>query len=184
MPDEVRPSRAHMELVTFSESPRIPHELAAPLLERGVPKEMLGRYQAANALTLVETPRRVQLVCFGLVIGSERACLDPHTGAVIEIIDGPQGDEWAEWPINSSLEQFIASVDAVLNRYPFDSPQAKEESDDSYLDRTRAELDRAVDDLKAALSAIDPTAMDDPDGFWMTFLDDVQMGNFSTVDDV
>lgn len=62
---------------------------------------------------------------------------------------------------------------------PVRQPQAEEESDDSSLDRTRAELDRAVDDLKRALSAIDPTAMEDLDGFWMTFLDDVQMGDFS-----
>lgn len=67
----------------------------------------------------------------------------------------------------------------MLNRYPFDNPQANEESDDSYLDRARAELDRAIDDLKRALNAIDPAAMGDPDGFWMTFLDDVQMRDFS-----
>lgn len=110
-------------------------------------------------------------------------CLDSHTGEVLAIIVGPPGDEWAEWPINSTLERFTASVGAVLNRYPFDSPQAKGESDDSYLDRTRGELDRAADDLKAALSAIDPREVEDPDGFWMTFIDDVQMGNFSADDE-
>ena len=172
-----------MELVTFVAPDGIPLELVAPLHERGVPKAMLGRYEATSALTMVETPRRGHLVCFGTVMGSYRVCLDPHTGEVLEIIDGPPGDEWAEWLINSTLEQFITSVSAVLNRYPFDSPQGKEESDDSYLDRTRADLDRATDDLKVALSVIDPTAIADPDGFWMTFIDDVRMGNFSNADD-
>jgi hypothetical protein len=170
----------NIELMSFPKPTSVPHELAASLLERSVPNDMLERYQAASELTLVEVPGRGQLVCFGTVMGSHRICLDPHTGAIIAIIDGPPGDEWAEWPINSSLEQFIASVGAVLNRYPFDNPQAEEESDDSYLDRTHAELDRAVDDLKRALSAIDPAAMEDLDGFWMTFLDDVQMRDFST----
>lgn len=179
MLDDAEHRNPRLELVTFSEPAGVPHELAAPLLERGVPKELLGYYRAASELTLLEMPGGRQFVCFGVVMGSDRACLDPHTGAVIEIIDGPSGDDWAEWPINSSLEQFIASVGAVLTRYPFDSPQAKEESDDSYLDRSRAELDRAVADLRTSLCAIDSAAMAHPDGFWMTFLDDVYMRDFS-----
>jgi hypothetical protein len=70
-----------------------------------------------------------------------------------------------------------------LNRYPFDSPQAKNESDENFLDRSRAELSRAVDDLRQALSAIDAVAVADPDGFWLGFTDDVYMGAYSTDDD-
>jgi hypothetical protein len=173
----------HVELVTYTASAGIPQDLAAPLLERGVPKGLLGRYEAASALRVVATPRRGYLVCFGTAMGSYPVCLDPHTGEVLEIIAGPPGDEWAEWPINSTLERFIASVSVVLNRYPFDSPQTEGESDERYLDRLRAELDRAVGDLKADLTAIDPAALQDPDGFWMTFIDDVHMGNFSSADD-
>jgi SUKH-4 immunity protein len=170
----------NFDLMTFSEQTGVPHELAAPLLELAVPKEMLGYYRAESELTLLELPGVRQFVCFGLLGYSDRVGLDPHTGEVVALLDmRGDGSKWADCPINSSLEQFITSVRAVLNRYPFDSPQANEESDDSYLDRTRAELDRAVDDLKRALNAIDPAAMENLDGFWMTFLDDVRMGDFS-----
>jgi SUKH-4 immunity protein len=172
-----------MELITFAASAGISQEWAAPFRERGVPKALLGRYEAASALSVVETPRRGHLVCFGTVMGSCRVCLDPPTGEVLAILAGPPRDEWAEWSINSTLEQFIAAVGAVLNRYPFNRPQGKNESDESYLDRTRAELDRAADDLKVALNAIDPAAIEDPDGFWRTLIDDVQMGNFSSAGD-
>jgi hypothetical protein len=181
MPDVGWRPQEHVELVTFAESPGIPRELAAPLLERGVPKAMLGLYRAANALTLLEGSGGRQLVCFGSVAYSQRACLDPQTGAVVALMDTRRGgDNEVVGVVNSSLEQFIASVSAVLNRYPFDRPQAKGESDESSLDRTSAELDRAADDLKKALSAIDPAAMEDPGRFWLDFIDDVQMGDYST----
>ncbi len=172
------------EYVIFAESPDIPHELTAPLLERGVPKEMLGLYRAANELTLVEDSGGRRFVCFGFIAYSQRACLDPWTGAIVELLKNRRGgDDEVVGLINASLGQFIASVSAVLNRYPFDSPQAKGESEESYLDRTRAELDRAADDLKKALRAIDPTALEDPGSFWLGFIDDVQMRNYSIAND-
>jgi hypothetical protein len=186
MPDEAREARGHLEFITYAASPAIPHELAAPLLERGVPKEMLGLYRAADELTLLEDSVGLQLVCFGFIAYSQRACLDPRTRDIVALLDMRGGGEEGNWAVfrgNSTIEQFIASVGAVLNRYPFDSPQAVGESDDSYLDRTRVELDRATDDLKAALSAIDPAAMEDPSRFWPDFIDDVQMGNYSADDE-
>ncbi len=186
MPDVGWRPQEHVELVTFAGSPGIPHELATPLLERGVPKGMLGLYRAANALTLQKGSGGRQFVCFGSIAYAHRACLDPQTGAVVALLDlrggegGVGGDEWAVGLVNLSLEQFIASVSAVLTRYPFDSPQAQGESDESYLDRSNAELHRAVDDLRQALRAIDPTATADPGRFWLDFIDDVQMGAYST----
>lgn len=177
-----------MELVTFAASPGIPYEVAAPLLERGAPKAMLGLYRVADTLTLVENSGGQQLVCFGSLAYESRACLDPQTGAVVCLLDlrggvGRGGDGWLVGLVNSSLERFIASVGAVLSRYPFDSPQAKHESDASYLDRSSVELHRAVDDLRQALSAIDAPAMADPGRFWLDLTDDVYMGAYSTDDD-
>lgn len=177
--------------MTFAASPGIPQEVAAPLLERGVPKAMLGLYRAADALTLVETAGGRQLVCFGSFAYAQRACLDPQTGEVVSLLDlrggegGGEGggDEWVVSLVNSSLEQFSAAVGAVLNRYPFESPQAKGESEERYFERTSAELDRAADDMTRALRAIDPTAMADPGRFWLDFIDDVHMGAYSTDDD-
>jgi hypothetical protein len=184
MPDDGSLPQEYVELVTFAESPDIPHEVAALMFERGVPKAMLGLYRAADTLTLVDDSVGRQLVCFGSIAYAQRACLDPRTGAVVALMDARRGGDYkVVGAVNSSLEQFIASVSAVLTRYPFDSPQAKGESDESYLDRTSAELDRAADDLTQALRAIDPTAMEDPGRFWLDFIDDVHMGSYSTDDD-
>lgn len=188
MPNDGWRPQERVELVTFAALPGIPREVAAPLLERGVPKAMLGLYRAADALTLAETSGGRQLVCFGSIAYAHRACLDLQSGAVVSLLDlrdgeGGEGDEWVIGLVNSSLEQFIAAVGAVLSRYPFESPQAKGESEKSSLDRTRAALDRAADDLTQALRAIDPTAMADPGRFWLDFIDDVQMGAYATDDD-
>jgi hypothetical protein len=187
MPDDGWRPQERMELVTFASVPGIPDEVAAPLLERGAPKAMLGLYRAADTLTLVENSASRQLVCFGSLAYQGRACLDPWTGAVVYLLDlrgGVRGgDEWVVVLVNSSLEQFIASVRAVLNRYPFDSPQAKHESDENFLDRNSAELGRAADDLRQALRAIDAAAIADPDRFWLDFTDDVYRGTYSTDDD-
>lgn len=173
--DEAENRPAQSELITFSEPTGVPQELAAPLLERGIPKSMLEYFLAASELTLVETPDRGQLVCFGSVMDSYPVCLDPCASEVFAIIDGQPEDEPAEWPINSSLEQFLASVEAVLNRYPFDSGKTQGRR---YIAQLESEWNQAADDLKQALDAIDSTAIAVPDGFWMTFLDEVQRGNF------
>ncbi len=177
--DETETRSSRFELMTFSEPIGVPRELAAPLLERGIPRSMLEYFLAASELTLVETPHRGQLVCFGFVMSSYRVCLDPCAGEVIAIIDGHPGYESAEWLINSSLEQFLASVEAVLNRYPFDSGKAQGRR---YIVQLASEWKQAADDLKQVLDTIDSTAIAAPDGFWMTFLDDVQRGNFLVTD--
>jgi|GraSoi_2013_60cm_1033757.scaffolds.fasta_scaffold261002_1 hypothetical protein len=38
------------------------------------------------------------------------------------------------------------------------------------------------EELVGTLRRIDPAALADPDGFWMTVVADVQMGNYSTRD--
>jgi hypothetical protein len=178
--DEAENRSSRFELMTFSEPVGVPQELAAPLLERSIPRSMLEYFMAASELTLVETPRRGQLVCFGRVMDSYRVCLDPCANEVFAIIDGHPGYEPTEWPINSSLEQFLASVEAVLNRYPFDSGQTQGRR---YIVQLASEWNQAADDLKQALDAIDSTAITVPDGFWMTFLDEVQRGNFLVTSD-
>ena len=183
MPGDILWSRRPLEMVTFAKPSDLRGELAAPLLEYGVPKEMLGLYRAANELTLLEGSGGRQMLCFGSIAYSQCACLDLQTGAVVALMDTwPEVDEEVVFIVNSSLKKFIASVSAVLNRYPFDSPQATNESEEDYLDRTNIELHQAADNLKKSLNDIDPAALEDPGRFWLDFLDDVVMGNYSPTD--
>lgn len=191
--------RPRFEMITFSAPTSIPHGWDAELLRRGVPKARLV-YDAANQLTLVEDPEHGQLVCFGTHGRHIRICLDPRSGHVVDVLcddraksQPREATSTAEvirsaWLVNSSLDQFIASVRVVVNRFPFDSGDAIRASDwdDHAIALARAEQlerewDQAVEDLTETLRRIDPVALAD-DGFWRTFLDDVQMGNYATSD--
>ncbi len=68
--------------------------------------------------------------------------------------------------VNSSLEEFRSSVKAVVDCFPFDV-------DDEDL------LTSFVASLRATLGRIDSEALIDPDGFWRTFLDDVELGDYT-----
>jgi SUKH-4 immunity protein of toxin-antitoxin system len=177
----------HFELVAFPEPTGIPHAFAAPLLERGAPKAMLGRYHAAPALTLLEVPDHGQFVRFGTNGLYGAICLDPRTRAVVEVgtfeeeatinavatgIPGPPSF------VNSSLDQFIASVRAVLDRFPFGGGEAGMDSD---IDRLESEWNRAADELEATLGVIDP-ALVNANAYWLDFLSDVRIGDFSTAE--
>ena len=95
------------------------------------------------------------------------------------------------WFVNSSLGQFIESVHAVTDRFPFDSTSLKvskhlsinewDLSDDQWDDLWR-EHDQAEHDLTELLQHIDAAAMANRDGYWRQLVADVQMGNYNTRD--
>jgi SUKH-4 immunity protein len=194
MPEDPTARWLRFELVTFSAPTGIPHGWDAELLNKGVPKSLLGRYRARSELVLVEVPDYGPLVCFGTTMVTNSVCLDPRTGAIVEtdyvptvIRDPSRGGYGLPGFVNSSLGQFIASVRAVLNRFPFNSTDtgADRELDERTRERARAEQregewNHAVEDLTEILRQIDPAAVADEYTFWRTFVDDVQMGNFAT----
>lgn len=192
MPTDAEARWPHFELVTFPEPIGIPRDLAAPLLDLGAPKGLLGFYRAASELTLLDDPGSGQFVCFGTSGLFDKICLDPRTGAVVYIIyvpsdfsqtiNLPSGPRGPARQINASLERFIASVRAVFARFPFDEGDGGENDDleNAKLDDREEAWDRAADELEETLRGIDPVAVADANSFWMTFLDDVRIGDFST----
>jgi SUKH-4 immunity protein len=128
-------------------------------------------------------------VCFGITGLYGWVCLDPRTGQVVDLIYVPvattnlqAGVLRPAWLVNSSLEKFSASVRVVLDRFPFDrvSMRGNRDLEDSEWDDLSNEWDHAADELEEALRAVDPAAVANRDSFWMTFLDDVRMGDFMT----
>ena len=77
----------HFEMVTFSEPTGIPFGWDTELVSKGVPKDLLGTYNAARELTLLEVPDYGPLVCFSPITmhSDEFFCQDPHTGAIVVI---------------------------------------------------------------------------------------------------
>lgn len=177
------------EIANFPTPTGIPNEWVKELIGKGVPKSLFELYHAAGELTLLDDPASGPLVCFGDYALYGRICLNPRTEQIVDIIyvpvetpNMPAGVLRSAMLVNSSLDQFTASVRSVLSRFPFDTGDTGDDTDeDSYLDRLEAETDRAVQDMAATLRRIDEAALL-VDGFWTTFLDDVQMGDFSTKD--
>jgi hypothetical protein len=167
------------ELMWFPEPVEFPRVLAVPLLDQGAPKDMLGRYRSATSLKLMNHPRIGQAVCFGVSMLTDSVCLNPRTGEVLLVTTPAEGPIWL---VNSSLAQFNASVRAVYDRFPFEHPQTGEDIEPSDVDLEIAdrEWDQAAADLERTLATIDTRSVVEPNGFWMTFLDDVRAGDFST----
>lgn len=200
MPDTPVDRWPHFELVTFSEPTGIPFGWDKELVSKGVPKDLFGIYTAAHELTLLEIPDYGPLVCFTSTLLYDRLCQDPHTGAIVYVAYMPPNTANKVHPafvvglpglVNSSLDQFIASVRAVLERFPFYSREPGEgegdDLEDSASERARAEqhdneVDRAAEDLMEILRSIDRAAVADETTFWRSFVFDVQMGDFPTED--
>jgi SUKH-4 immunity protein len=190
MPENPTDRWPRFEFVTFPEPTGVPYEAARMLVKRGVPKSLFGLYRAASELTLLEDSGLGQLVCFGTTGLYGWVCLDPRTGQVVDLIyvpvattNLPAGVLRPAWLVNSSLEQFIDSVRVVLNRFPFDSVSMERNRDwaGSDWDDLQNEWDHAADEIEEALRAVDPAAVADPNGFWMTFLDlGVRSGDYMT----
>jgi hypothetical protein len=156
----------HFELVTFPEPVGVPHDLVAPLIDKGVPRDLLGRYRAASELTLLQNAHLGRLICFGRTMQTDSMCFHPTSGAIFWIVDVPGG---LEWLVNSRLEQFLASVKVVIERFPF-----YDVGSDLHL------RERVGMDLTESISDIDPQALSTANGFWQTFIDDVVSGDFAT----
>ncbi len=175
------------ELVTFLEPTGIPNRWDAELLTKGAPKAALGyMYRAARELTLIEAPGFGPLVRFGSSALYHAICLDPRAGAIVQIgymesetANLPQGAFGHPTLVNSSLDRFIASVRAIIARFPYDSSvPGRPVDNDEELDALTQEWERAADEMQETLYRIDP-AIREVDGFWETFLWDVRIGDFS-----
>jgi hypothetical protein len=139
------------KVVTYSAPTGIPHEWDAELLEKGAPDGLIC--EADRELTLVEHPDAGPLVRFGTTGPDDYVCLDPRTKQVVGILYGAfrTGDPQPEfvgpaWVVNSSLEQFIASIRAVTERSPFDSEvtgKARRGEEDEEDKEARGERRRA-----------------------------------------
>lgn len=132
-----------------------------PDLTLEVPKAMVGAtYRAAGTLTR----DRGSLVRFGSTGLFGSILLDTVTGAVFK----REREVNHVSLVNSSLPDFIATVRAVIGRFPFYGS----DSDDS-------EWAAVARDVEGIVRAVDPGAFIQ-DGFWETLVNDIEIGDFPT----
>jgi SUKH-4 immunity protein len=179
-------------LVTYTAPTGIPNGWDAEQLEQGAPDSLVCR--AARELTLLEHPEAGPLVCFGTTGPRDYLCLHPQTKQVVFVtyaafrIGDPQPSFVGRaWPVNSSLDHFIASVRAVTERFPFDTEvsgkgRRGEEDEDACDERRFNEWAQATLELGETLDRIDPASPVRGGEFWGDFLADVSMGNYASED--
>jgi hypothetical protein len=132
------------------------------LTREGIPKEFFGaRFRATRKLEPIETSSGTY-ICFGTSGYGVRICLDPRSGEVIQLV----GSEHLRTFVNTSLRQFVKTIQAVLARFPFHG-----------TDATPDDINAAARGVAAIISDVDAPAMI-PDRFWSTMIDDIKMGDF------
>ena len=174
------------ELVTYAEPTGIHHGWDRDLTTLGVPKSIMGSYKAMSQLELIEHPTLGPIVCFATVGRRGAVCLHPATGSIHHLTGARSGQERF---VNTTLAKFNESVRAVINRFPFDQDRLNDtpihdESGQwppsSTDQRDDVDWITVGEKLRELLRRIDPASVADPNNYWSGFVDDVEMGNYST----
>lgn len=164
-----RPSNQENDLIAFrGRDPVLAG--AAPgvreALETGVPRRcVVRRYVASDSLETISIPTAGRLIAFGTSGLTDRICVDPRNGHVLEIT-GPSLPTFVF--VNSSLPQFTETVRAVMAAFPFHGIEA-----------TEAEVDDVADRLAGTIETIDGPSIGSGT-FWSIFVDDLRMGDYAT----
>jgi hypothetical protein len=154
------------ELVRIRPGPGMSSPLAAILAETGVPRGCIGHeYRVLPEAVLLDGVVGRSLAAIGTSGAFGRICVEITTGAVVHIpvVDAPVVNV-----VNVDLDAFRECVAAVIARFPFygedDEPEQYEE---------------VAEELRRTISEIDKSALG-YNGFWVTFADDVSIGDYAT----
>jgi hypothetical protein len=143
-------------------------EIDRALFAEGIPRRFIGRwYWAAHDLSVIERTDGSRILRFGFSGLFSEIGLDLASAEVIAVVNSTPRTEFL---VNSSLEQFTSTVDALIARFPFYDADAE-----------RAELNTIGSELLGTIRSIDPEAAV-ADRFWSSFVDDAEMGDLSTED--
>ena len=170
------------EPVTFPTSVNVSAKDLDTLNRARLPKNIWGVGTRLEEPVGIDVPGLGYLIQFAQ--GYHTKCyFDPATGAVWEI------DTWPGLEpdlVNSTLEQFMRSVQAVCDAFPFSAgldarlkalPSNNKERE-AAEDRDVAERFASATKILNRIREIDPAAMI-PNSFWENFTLDVQIEDFS-----
>ena len=137
------------------------------LFETGVPAHLFNRYLADLGLSILVPQENVPLVRFGTSGLVQAVGVDVRSGRVLAVLY-PELEPTIL--VNSTIDHFSRTVRALVDRFPYYS-----------RDADWSEIDLACAHLSEAVRSIDEVA-GAPGCYWPGFIDDVQMGVFSTED--
>ena len=156
----------------FTETPEIAELLSdlpsarIALFETGLPQSLFG-YSAASGLSVLQREGRSPVVCFGSSGMFDTIGIDTANGNVVDVIKAPEKPVIL---VNTTAKLFTQTVHALIDRFPYYAKAAGYE-----------EVDTVSEALRGMIRSIDPEAAV-PGCYWPSFVDDVQMGDFSTED--
>ncbi|MCX4985862.1 SUKH-4 family immunity protein [Streptomyces sp. NBC_00572] len=143
--------------------PEVPTQVALDLGKTGIPGGLIGyEYRPLSEPVYLAKLGKRGLVGIAMSGLSGRIAIDVASGHVVET---PSIESAAVSHVNRDLASFNRSVAAVIARFPFYA----EGDEETY---------KVAEELRDLLSGIDETALV-PDGFWETFCDDVEMGDYA-----
>ena len=131
-----------------------------------VPARFLSHRYVVSREPMVVSENGRNLLCFADIGPFYQVCLDLESG---QVVDRMPTVERVPQPINSSLQAFRDCVRFVVDRFPFYGKASD-----------LSERVAVAQELADGLARIDPEAMADKDGFWRTFTDDVEIGDYAT----
>lgn len=137
------------------------------LTEEGIPERSLlfTAAEPGDAAEWVQGARRY--VVLGDYTEDEHFVLDAETGSVHFGTDATD----PVWPVNSGIREFVRCLEVTEGEFPFYAAGA-----------TSEEKVRVASRLEVLLRDVDPESFEAEGAFWMSFIHDVSIGDFSTED--
>lgn len=136
------------------------------LFQDGVPNHFIGRrFRLNQEASIVATPEGTSVLLIGCSGLSNAVGLEVDTGRVVEVIDAPGRPRLF---INTSLADFVHTLVAVADRFPYYDTDAGED-----------EIEAVSAELLEVIRRIDPPAAE-ADRYWSTFIDDSLIGDLTT----
>jgi hypothetical protein len=160
------PGWPQYEVVSVELSPEVPSNVVSNFTEISVPRRLIGyEYRVLERATIAENAAGANLVAFGSSGSRGLVCIDVDSGRIVHLpLRGvPQING-----VNDNIQLFRGCVRAVIERFPFYNVSAESE-----------EYQEVADDIRNIINEIDASALMN-DGFWQTFTDDVEIGDYAT----
>ncbi|MFD4319854.1 SUKH-4 family immunity protein [Streptomyces sp. NPDC058548] len=153
-------------LIPVEAPSEVPTQVAVDLGKTGIPGGLIGyEYRPLSEPVYFAGLGERGLVGIAMSGLFGRIAIDVASGHVVE---APAIESAAVSHVNRDLASFNRCVAAVIARFPFYA----EGDEETY---------EVAEELRDLLSGIDETALV-PDGFWETFCDDVEMGDYADWD--
>ncbi|WP_411076567.1 SUKH-4 family immunity protein [Streptomyces sp. cmx-4-7] len=148
--------------------PEVPSRIAVNLRDTGIPVGLIGyEYRLLSEPVYLRGIGEWGLVVIATSGLFGRIGVDVASGRVVEV---PTIESATASHVNRDLDSFNRCVEAVIARFPF------------YAVDDEERCDGVAEELRDLVSGIDETALV-ANGFWETFCDDVEMGDYADWDE-